>query len=115
MSTTPQEYQCEIREVFSGDDLIALVDLGVENLFKKQRIRLHEVDTPNAINAKGDTEGGQIRSEIRQMVRGRRSVIKVISRNASSWIVELSVTTPDGVVNINELLSGRGYTFKRQG
>jgi hypothetical protein len=108
------EYQCEVREVFSGDDLIAFVDLGVEGLFKRQRIRLHGVDTPPAINAAGDTVAGQIRSTVRSMTRGRKGKLTVVSRNANSWVVTLVVHTPqEGDVNINDFLIAQGYQFKK--
>lgn len=105
-------YPCDVREVFSGDDLIALVDLGVENLWKRQRIRLSGVDTPPAISATGDTEAGQIRSHVRMLTRGKKGTITVVSRNANSWVVVLVVDTPEGPVNVNDLLIARGYQFK---
>ena len=106
-------YVCEVKEVFSGDDLIAMVDLGVENLWKRQRLRLAGVDTPPAINANGDTEAGKIRNFVRLLARGKKSNISVVSRNANSWVVSLVVDTPDGPVNVNEMLIARGYEFKR--
>lgn len=111
--TTVTEYTCEVREVFSGDDLIALVDLGVENLWKRQRIRLSGVDTPPAINATGDTEAGQIRSHVRALTRGRKGRLTVVTRNTNSWVVVLVVDTPEGPVDVNELLIARGYQFKK--
>lgn len=111
--TAQLEYSCEVREVFSGDDLIALVDLGVENLWKRQRIRLSGVDTPNAINANGDTEAGKIRSYVRALTRGRKGKLTVETRNTNSWVVTLVVDTPDGSVNVNEYLISQGYQFKR--
>lgn len=114
-ATSDTEFSCEVREVFSGDDLIALVDLGVENLWKKQRIRLSGVDTPNAINATGDTEAGQLRSLVRAMVRGRKGRLTIISRTTNSWICTLVVETPEGTVNVNDFLVAKGYQFKRAG
>lgn len=113
MSAVPAVYPCEVREVFSADDLIALVDLGVENLWKRQRIRLSGVDTPNAINATGDTEAGQLRSYVRNLTRGRKGKLTVVSRNTSSWVIVLEVETPEGVVNVNDHLISKGYTFKK--
>lgn len=106
-------YTGEVREVFSGDDLIALVDLGVENLWKRQRIRLAGVDTPPAINATGDTEAGKLRNFVRMLTRGKKAQITVISRNTNSWVVTLVVETPEGMVNVNEMLISRGFEFKR--
>lgn len=108
------EYPCEIREVFSGDDLIAMVDLGVENLFKRQRIRLAGVDTPNAVKAAGDTVAGQLRQVVRAFTRGRKGKLTVTSRNASSWVVVLVVETPDGEINVNEFLITQGYKFENK-
>jgi len=113
MSSPPVVYTCEVREVFSGDDLIALVDLGVENLWKRQRLRLSGVDTPPAINANGDTEAGKLRSYVRMLVRGKKAQITVVSRNTNSWVVVLVVETHEGSVNVNDLLVSRGYEFKR--
>lgn len=110
---TPNEYPCEVREVFSGDDLIALVDLGVENLWKRQRLRLSGVDTPPAINATGDTEAGQIRTYVRALTRGRKGTLTIINRNTNSWVVTLMVDTPEGPVNVNDILIARGYQFKK--
>lgn len=111
-----EEYSCEVRDVFSGDDLVVFVDLGVEDLWKKKRIRLLGVDTPNAVNAGEDTEAGRIRRQIRQIARGRRGILTVASKNLSSWVGTLVVeapTAPNGVINLNQLLLEQGYVFKR--
>lgn len=113
MSVTQIIYSCEVKEIFSADDLIVLVDLGVENLWKRQRIRLAGVDAPNAINATGDTEAGLLRSHIRQLTRGRKAKLTVVSRNTSSWIAILVVETPEGSTNVNDYLIAKGYQFKR--
>ena len=108
------EYACEIREVFSGDDLIGLIDLGVEGLWKRQRLRLAGVDTPNAINANGDTVAGKVRTAVRNLTRGRRARITLVTKNTSSWVVILVVETPDGPVNVNEHLISQGYQYTKQ-
>jgi endonuclease YncB( thermonuclease family) len=107
------EYACEVREVFSGDDLVVLIDLGVEGLFKKQRIRLAGVDTPNAIKEQKDTEAGKLRTYVRQLTRGRKARLNVVSRNTNSWVVTLVVETIEGQVNVNDYLISKGYEFKR--
>ena len=108
------EYPCEVREVFSGDDLIVMIDLGVENLFMKRRIRLHGVDTPNAVKEQKDTDAGKIRTLVRTLTRGRKAKLQVVSRNQNSWVVTLIVDTPEGQqVNVNDFLISKGYEFKR--
>lgn len=113
MAEERNTYDAEVREVFSGDDLVVLVDLGVESLWKRQRVRLAGVDTPNAISAGMETEAGKIRSYVRQLVRGKHVKITVTNRSSNSWVVILFVETPEGIINLNEDLIKQGYQFKR--
>lgn len=111
---TQTEFPCEVKEVFSGDDLIVFVDLGVEGLFKRQRVRLAGVDTPNAVNAAESTEAGEIRREVRMLARHKKGRLTIVRRNTTSWVVELVVETPAGPVNLNKMLIERGYEFKEK-
>lgn len=107
----PRGYPCEVREVFSGDDLVLMVDLGVEGLHKKQRVRLHGVDTPNAIKAAPNTSAGEIRNYVRRLTWRRPGHFEVVSRNVGSWVGILTVSTPTGQVNVNQDLIGKGYQY----
>lgn len=109
----PSNYACEIKDVYSGDDLVVMVDLGYENLWQKRRIRLHGVDTPNAVNEGDDTEAGKIRRFVRSICRGRQGQLTIISKGVNSWVVDLTIQTPDGPLNLNTLLADQGYKFKR--
>lgn len=116
MHDKTEQYPCEVREVFSGDDLVVFVDLGVEGLWKRQRIRLAGVDTPNAVGAPEDTEAGKVRKEVRLLARGRRGVLTVVSRNMNSWVCTLVVEASqvkEGAVCVNDWLIAKGYVFKR--
>lgn len=108
----PDQYACEVREVFSGDDLVVLIDLGVEGLWKRQRVRLHGVDTPNAVKAGEDTEAGKVRRRVRQIARGKRGIFTVVSRNMNSWVGTLEVESPSGAIDLNAMLIAEGYIFK---
>lgn len=113
-----RQYPCEVREVFSGDDLVIMADLGVEGLWKRQRVRLLGVDTPNAVNASEDTDAGKIRKMVRTLAKNRRGIFTISSVNLNSWVGTLVVesqTTPGGVLNLNEYLIQQGYVFKRAG
>lgn len=109
-----EKYPCEVREVFSGDDLVALVDLGVENLWKKQRIRLHGVDAPNAIKAGPETDAGKIRQFVRNMTLKKRGQLYVVSKTMNSWVVVLEVQrdNTNQFLNVNEILIAQGYVYK---
>ena len=116
MQDKTEQYPCEVREVFSGDDLVVFIDLGVEGLWKRQRVRLAGVDTPNAVGAAEDTEAGRVRREIRQLARHRRGVLTVVSKSMNSWVCTLIVETSqvkEGAVSVNDWLIARGYVFKR--
>lgn len=106
-------YFGKVEEVFSGDDLIVMVDLGVEGLHKRQRVRLHGVDTPNAIGESPSQDGGKIRDEIRRMSQGKRVRLSSIRKKSSSWVAVVEVVG-DRAVNLNEYLIHKGYPFKRQ-
>lgn len=109
-----ETFLCEVREVFSGDDLIVFVDLGVENLLKRQRIRLHGVDTPNAIKSGYQSEAGKVRTDVRTLTLRKKARLTIKSRNTSSWVVVLEVETPEGWVNVNNILIQQGYEYKPQ-
>jgi hypothetical protein len=109
----PEVFTCVIQDVFSGDDLVGMVDLGVENLHKRVRLRLAGVDTPNAVRADPTTEAGRVRAQVRELTKGRRAQIRVASRSGHSWVVELFVETPGGVLNLNQHLAKQGYVYKK--
>lgn len=106
-------YDVTVEEVHSGDDLMLLVNLGIDNLFKKVRARLHGVDAPNAYRAKPDTEAGQVRDEVKKMIQGARCQVQVVSQGKGGWIVILFIHPPEGrtSVSLNDLLISRGYVF----
>jgi len=105
-------YEARVEEVLSGDDLILMVDLGVEHLHKKIRARLDGVDTPDAHMAKANTEAGRIRDEIRKNTRGKCR-IEITSRTAKCWIVRLHTHIEGRDVCLNDLLISRGYIYSK--
>jgi hypothetical protein len=103
----------EVQAVFSGDDLIVLIDLGVDDLWKKKRVRLHGVDTPNAVNQGPDTEAGKLRAYVREMVRGAKVHITPVSSSPSSVVAVIEVERNGELYNLNDDLIAKGYKFKR--
>jgi len=117
----PPVYAVQIEEVRSGDDLIVLVNLGVDNLHKRVRVRLAGVDTPDAYKVAAQTEAGQLRDTVRRLVRGT-CFIKVRRQTSASWLVELLVVPagaapedPMNLLNVNTWLIERGYGFPHPG
>lgn len=106
-------YDVQVEEVHSGDDLVLMVDLGVDGLFKRVRARLYGVDTPNAYRAKTDTVAGEIRDEVRRITSSGPCRVKVVGHGKGGWVVILYVV---GMLaepfNVNEILIGRGYVYR---
>ena len=104
-----------IEQVKSGDDILALVDLGIDSLFKMVRLRLRGVDVPSAHLAAPSTEAGKVRDMVRQHVLGRECNIQVYSMGKGGWVVTLYVQDADGqIVNLNSLLIREGYIYKSE-
>ncbi len=100
----------KIEEVHSGDDFIILVDLGIDGLLKRTRVRLSGVDAPNAYKASADTEAGRIRDEIKAIAPGR-CTLTLISEGKGGWIAIVSVERAGETICLNTLLQNRGYVY----
>ena len=110
---TNRIYDVQVEDVYSGDDMVMLADLGVDGLYKRVRARLSGVDTPNAYRAKNDTEAGNVRDEVKKLIASGKCTAQVIAQRRGGWVVVLKVALADGtVVNINESLISRGYVYR---
>lgn len=107
------EFRAEVRDVFSGDDLILFIDLGINDLYMKKRFRLQGVDTPNAIGAGPDTEAGKLRSFVYDMLRRKELKITVVTRAANSLVGVVEIIQPSGNVILNDVLIEKGYRFNK--
>lgn len=109
-----RRYNCDVIEVHSGDDLIVFVDLEVDGLYKRVRIRLAGVDTPDAYLKSVETVAGQVREQIRRQTIGHACQIDVHSQGRGGWKVTLWAATEDSddLVNVNASLIDQGFVFK---
>ena len=107
-------YDGTVLEVYSGDDIIAMLDLKVEGLHKKMRLRLSGVDTPNGIGAAADSKAGLIRSDIRRICQNKQIRVTVVAKQGTKWVATVEVHRDGGLFNINEYLINQGYKFKRE-
>mgnify|MGYP002759370126 CR=1 FL=1 len=106
-------YEGRVEGVFSGDDLVIMVDLRTEDLFKRQRVRLDGVDTPNAVGLPEDSPAGKVRKEVLSLVRNRSVRISRIRRKSTSWVAVVEILG-DRPLNLNDYLIQKGYDFKRR-
>ncbi len=108
---TGRIFEAKVEEVHSGDDFILLVNLGVDGLFKKTRVRLHGVDAPNAYKAKPETEAGRVRDEVKKLI-GNKCLVELISEGKGGWIVVMTVfDTSNQPMCLNTALRERGYVY----
>lgn len=106
----------EAREVYSGDDLIVFIDLEIDNLWKRQRVRLYGVDTPNGIHEPAESEAGRLRDYVRGLVRTAKLHIQPVSARNGNMVAIVEVERRDGSrFNLNDDLIAKGYKFQKQG
>lgn len=108
------QYEGEVVEVFSGDDMIVMIDLGVEGLHKKQRVRLFGVDAPNAMNAGPGTDAGRVRSHVKNLCKNRKIHLEIVSRSIKSWVAKVSIQGGEVPYDLNADLVAQGYEYKRE-
>ena len=107
-------YEVTVEEVYSGDDLVLMVNLGVGGLYKKVRARLVGVDTPSAFQAARNTEAGRVRDLVRTSVGRGKCSIELHSEGKGGWLVTLFVNTNGNELNVNAMLVERGYVYTPQ-
>lgn len=113
MSIDQRFFDVEVEEVHSGDDLVLLVNLGVDGLYKRVRARLRGVDTPSAFRAGKDSEAGEIRDTMRTLTSRGSCTIELHSHGRGGWLVTLFISTKEsGVINVNEYLQAKGYVYQ---
>ena len=107
-------FEVAVEEVYSGDDLILMVDLGVGGLFKRVRARLAGVDAPSAFKAGKDTEAGEVRALLRATTAKGKCSIELHSEGKGGWLVTLFVNAGRQPLNVNEMLIDKGYVYDPQ-
>ena len=105
-------YKGRVEQVYSGDDMIVMLDLAVEGLYKKQRIRLAGVDTPNGVRESAESEAGKVRAYVLGLCKNHDLSITVLSRSRSSWVASVVVHLKEGDFDLNDDLIKRGYLYK---
>lgn len=112
-SAPDRRFFCRIEQVHSGDDLLAMVDLGIDGLHKRTRLRLRGVDTPDAYKEKADSRAGGVREQVRRMVLNKTCDITVHAEGKGGWIVTLHFEDQGEPLCLNDLLMEMGYVYKR--
>ena len=115
MKKKPNRYSVKVLDVRSGDDLILMVDIGFDNLYKRVRARLKGVDTPNATPDGGipSEEAKNVQQYVKQKISSRPAFADLhgITRRGW-WLITLYVQISDTeLYSINSMLKKEGHTF----
>lgn len=105
-------YSVKVEEVHSGDDMVLMVDLGIDNLFKRVRARLAGVDCPDAYRASPETLAGKVRDSVRELTRSECRAKVHQQGGRGGWLVTLIYKHSElGFVNLNEQLVSEGHVY----
>lgn len=105
-----------VKNIYSGDDLILMLDLGHDGLYRLTRCRLAGVDAPSTFNSENE-EAISIKNFVSKALNSSsESFIEVSSYLHNSWLVQLYAKDPKtkAFVNLNKVLINNGYVFKRE-
>lgn len=105
-----------VKNIYSADDLILMLDLGHDGLYKLTRCRLAGVDTPSTFNSTS-TEAENLKNFVSKALnQGKESYVEVVSFRTNSWLVSLFTKDPEtkAFVSINQVLMNNGYVFKKE-
>lgn len=106
------KYKARVVDVYSGDDLLLMVDLGVDGLFKQVRARLHGVDAPNAFREREGSEAYVVRDEVKNILENQVVQIDIHHEGRGGWVVELWYLDALQVHrSLNSFLQKRGYIY----
>lgn len=114
MKSNDKTYMAVVTEVMSGDDVQLLVDLGIDDLYKKVRARLKGVDTPDAFKAGHGTEAGNVRDMVKGMVKDKECTIILHRETKGGWIISLFQEDLRPTTCVNDLLIQEGHVFVKE-
>ena len=105
-----------VKNIYSGDDLILMLDLGHDGLYRLTRCRLLGVDAPSAFNSK-NTEAIKLKNFVSKVLSdSKESYVEVSSYRNNSWLVILYTKDPDtqAFISLNRVLINNGYIFNKE-
>lgn len=111
-NTDAPVYAVKVEEVHSGDDMILMVDLGIDNLFKRVRARLAGVDCPDAYRASPETSAGKVRDFVRELTRSDCRARVHQQGGRGGWLVTLMYKSANSeYINLNDQLITEGHVY----
>ena len=106
---TPYKYNAKIIDLYDGDTVTALVDLGF-NITVKKKLRLAYIDTPE-IRGEEREEGLKSKYYLENLILNKDVMIETLKDKTGKYGRLLAVIYLDDL-NINEHLILEGYAKK---
>lgn len=110
-------YNAVIYYVYDGDTCTARIDLGFEFEFKKLKLRLYGIDTPEL---RGDTidAARAARDFLKELVLDKEVVVETVRDTKGKYgryLATIWVEGADGTfINVNDLLVSSGHAVYRE-
>lgn len=107
-------YKVQVEDVFSGDDLLLRINIGISGLYLSKRCRLRGVDAPDAFQKASDTPEGKVRDTVKDALLKRKCEIEVHNEDSRSLIVTLYYKNGETWCSLNDELISMGYVFVKK-
>lgn len=101
------QYKAKIIDVYDGDTVTALVDLGFLS-FREMKLRLYGIDTPELRGAE-KIEGRKVRDIVREMILDKEVTINSYKDKQGKYGRYLATIILEDGLNINEWLVENGH------
>ncbi|WP_339624961.1 thermonuclease family protein [uncultured Winogradskyella sp.] len=101
------QYKAKIIDVYDGDTVTALVDLGFLS-FREMKLRLYGIDTPE-LRGVEKVEGKKVRDIVRRMILGKEVTINSFKDKQGKYGRYLATIVLEDGLNINQWLVENGY------
>jgi hypothetical protein len=105
-----------VKNIYSGDDLILLLDLGHDGLYRLTRCRLVGVDAPSTFN-NDNKEAVKLKNFVSKALNASaESYVEVSAYLNNSWLVTLYTKDAETLayISLNQVLINNGYVFTRR-
>lgn len=105
----------KVEKVVDGDTIDILFDLGF-GVFRKERVRLHGIDTPESISKDASEKmlGREAKVFVAEWLRQQKS-LKATTIKDDKYGRMLAVIHGDGGACLNEIIVSDGYAWKYDG
>ncbi len=105
-------YKALVIKVYDGDTITVNIDLGLNVIFRKVKIRLARINAPE-LKGEQRVEGLKARDFLRELIMGKEITVQTIKDRKGKYgryLGEIWVKNESGkFINVNDLLVEKGF------